>query len=30
MSDHKVKNGREWNLEFTFAPEIPCPFPIVP
>lgn len=30
MSQDKLKNGREWHLEFTYAPEIPCPFPIVP
>ena len=30
MSQDKLNNGREWHLEFTYAPEIPCPFPIVP
>ena len=30
MSEDKLKNFREWHLEFTFAPEMPCPFPIVP
>lgn len=29
MSHDKWKNGREWHLEFTYAPDIPCPFPIV-
>jgi hypothetical protein len=30
MSQDKWKNVREWQLEFAYAPEIPCPFPIVP
>lgn len=30
MRDDKLNNGIEWHLEFTYAPEMPCPFPIVP
>jgi hypothetical protein len=30
MSEDNWKGGREWHLEFTYAPEFPYPFPIVP
>ena len=30
MSEDKWKDGREWHLEFTYKPGMPCPFPIVP
>jgi hypothetical protein len=30
ISEDKWKGGREWRLEFPYAPEFPYPFPIVP
>ena len=30
MSQDKWKSAKEWHLEFTYAPGMPCPFPIVP
>ena len=30
MSEDKLKDGREWHLEFTYKSGMPCPFPIVP
>ena len=30
MSEDKWKDFREWHLEFTYKPGMPCPFPIVP
>ena len=30
MSEDKREDGPEWHLEFTYAPDLPCPFPIVP
>ena len=30
FSEDPWKDGREWHLEFTYTPEMPCPFPIVP
>ena len=29
-AEDRWKDGREWHLEFTYAPDLPCPFPIVP
>ena len=30
ISDDKWNEGHEWHLEFKYAPDLPCPFPIVP
>jgi hypothetical protein len=30
FSEDPWKDGREWHLEFTYAPKFPYPFPIVP
>jgi hypothetical protein len=30
MSEDKRQDGWEWHLEFGYAPDLPCPFPIVP
>ena len=30
MFEDGIRNGREWHLQFTYAPGLPCPFPIVP
>jgi hypothetical protein len=30
ISEDKWKDVREWHLEFTYAPEFPYAFPIVP
>jgi len=30
MSEEKWQEGREWHLEFTDTPGMPCPVPIVP
>jgi hypothetical protein len=29
-SEDKWEGGAEWHLEFGYAPDLPCPFPIVP
>ena len=30
MSEDKLKDVREWHLQFGYTPDLPYPFPIVP
>ena len=29
-SEDKLQDGWEWHLTFSYSPDLPCPFPIVP